>query len=696
MRSLSNVFLSVVFFAILTTFADACVLNGPRYQLASDTVRWSLELSEGESCLRGVRFNNVVVDKLIIVSAPQTGHITLHGTGFSYNVAKNFWGRDFFSLMVSGAINKVPGSSTIEVEVSVSNADGSRRFSTMKPSQPSPAGSAASLPSSPLPINDLCGLANDVAANSAPTTNLCSTGSASVVSGDGPWRWSCTSGNGGTTAQCSAPVRAASWVQKPGPSVDLFTNPYYTCVNNYYISASGSDTNNGSSDSPWLTLRHADSTPRAPGDCINVAPGTYDGLTVTRGGNAAKATGYVVYRCQTMDACIINGNAGHSGSEAVDFDFSHASASQPNTVNYVQFDGFVLVGKPPAAQGYGVGFNVYNGDNSNKVASHHVWLLNSIVHGFGQGGIAFCCGEYQYSIHNTSYGNANTQCDAQGSGLAINISHTIPGYTPTVDDKTNPNSLLGPTWEKGDGTFFRIVFEYNVTYNNALTRCGTISKPFDTDGNGIIFDTNAGFAGNSTNYTAPMLAAFNVTYNNGGGGVHVFRSSNVTVANNTCFNNYLDPFMQGSARACIDDSEGSGSTFINNIAVAIPATVSSCGYFVAPYTMWNNSVIGDPQAGQATDTFGNNLTDTIGTSCQGEIHVDNGDNYSATSNKESTNPMWVDVGNTSPGMENTSSGGINFALRPGSPAIGYGLAEAYLPPQSVDVGACSSSVTICP
>ena len=63
-------------------------------------------------------FNNVVVDKLMVVSAPQTGRVMLQGTGFSYKAASDFQGRDFFSLIVSGATNEVPGSSTIEVEVS--------------------------------------------------------------------------------------------------------------------------------------------------------------------------------------------------------------------------------------------------------------------------------------------------------------------------------------------------------------------------------------------------------------------------------------------------------------------------------------------------------------------------------------------------------------------------------------------------
>src|SRR6516225_5131309 len=98
MRFSANVLLSVILLAISSTFVDACVLNGPRYQLASDTVHWSLELSHSETCLRGVRFNNVMVDKLMVVSAPQTGHVELHGTGFSYKAARDLQGRDFFSL----------------------------------------------------------------------------------------------------------------------------------------------------------------------------------------------------------------------------------------------------------------------------------------------------------------------------------------------------------------------------------------------------------------------------------------------------------------------------------------------------------------------------------------------------------------------------------------------------------------------
>nr|MBP9758161.1 fibro-slime domain-containing protein [Candidatus Dojkabacteria bacterium] len=57
----------------------------------------------------------------------------------------------------------------------------------------------------PVPtVNGLCGTANNSTVPTAPTTNLCSTGTATSVSGTGPWTWSCTGSGNGTTASCSA------------------------------------------------------------------------------------------------------------------------------------------------------------------------------------------------------------------------------------------------------------------------------------------------------------------------------------------------------------------------------------------------------------------------------------------------------------------------------------------------------------
>jgi hypothetical protein len=56
-------------------------------------------------------------------------------------------------------------------------------------------------------INGTCGTANGTTVTSAPSTNLCATGTATTVTGTGLWNWSCGVSNGGTTADCSAPIQ---------------------------------------------------------------------------------------------------------------------------------------------------------------------------------------------------------------------------------------------------------------------------------------------------------------------------------------------------------------------------------------------------------------------------------------------------------------------------------------------------------
>lgn len=57
------------------------------------------------------------------------------------------------------------------------------------------------------PVNGACGTANGTLVTVAPSTNLCVTGTASSVTGTGPWSWTCDGANGGTTASCSALFR---------------------------------------------------------------------------------------------------------------------------------------------------------------------------------------------------------------------------------------------------------------------------------------------------------------------------------------------------------------------------------------------------------------------------------------------------------------------------------------------------------
>ncbi|MBI5548772.1 MAG: hypothetical protein HY901_33235 [Deltaproteobacteria bacterium] len=69
------------------------------------------------------------------------------------------------------------------------------------------------------PVNGACGSANGQSFTSAPTTNLCSSGTASALSGSGPWTWTCAGSNGGSTASCAASLSAT--VKRPSAPRNL-------------------------------------------------------------------------------------------------------------------------------------------------------------------------------------------------------------------------------------------------------------------------------------------------------------------------------------------------------------------------------------------------------------------------------------------------------------------------------------------
>lgn len=57
-------------------------------------------------------------------------------------------------------------------------------------------------------VNGVCGSSNSGAFTAAPTANLCSAGTASSVTGNGPWNWTCAGTGGGTTASCQANIES--------------------------------------------------------------------------------------------------------------------------------------------------------------------------------------------------------------------------------------------------------------------------------------------------------------------------------------------------------------------------------------------------------------------------------------------------------------------------------------------------------
>lgn len=522
-----------------------------------------------------------------------------------------------------------------------------------------------------------------------------------------------------------------SVAETPGPSIGLYQHPWYRCVRNFYVAVNGNDRSNGTSPTtPWATIERADTLSRSGGDCINVAPGIYrQNVLIQHGGLAPTATGYVVYRCSSGPPVI--GGSGNCHVLAPGgghlWGFRYAG-------NFVVVDGFELDGnnslKPDGIadtciasddETYGLGASSYQAGAS----SHHIWIINNIIHHCNLGGVDFNGKEWVYSIHNTVYHNA-WQSGYQGSGIGYVVQQCIEAGvancyingilgTPASDYTYVPaghdTAAFDP--EAGVYTPFHDVVAWNVVYNNRINYDNPVPCGAHTDGNGIIMDTFLDRVSLKLRYPYQTLVMNNISFYNGGRGIHVFAASNVTVANNTVFNNNTDTCLASAAYVLGDLSQagGTNNVWVNNISLSVPNFVGNTCALMAG----NGRGIVD-----INNTYISNVLSTVEPKDKAG-HVpcifDNDKIYfSCSSNHCGTNPAFVNASaGVAAGRNNQPLGGrwipgnSNFAITSNSPAYRYAvnrrncilllfqcLTESDLPVTSTDAGACHDTVPVCP
>jgi parallel beta-helix repeat protein len=419
----------------------------------------------------------------------------------------------------------------------------------------------------------------------------------------------------------SVPYRDASEVTRNMMFLPAHVAAPYTCVVNYYVSKSGSDNNSGLIGSPWLTVSRAISALTKIGGlhggvCVNVGPGTYTESNYANGlsGRSDTPTGYLVFRSSTAHRAIIQvplSQAALPTGNSFRFDNAH----------YIVVDGFVLVGQ------------VFRGSTSNGVALNafggpgdHIKVLNNIIHHHGGAGIGAVHTDYLVAEGNVIYGNANSST-YQVSGIS--------SWQAVASD-----SAAG----------FHTVIRNNIVFENAEVDDG---HSVHTDGNGIIIDdfrnTQAGSKFES--YAQETLIENNLTFGNGGSGIHIFLSDHVTVRNNTSFNNNLDSRNPATWRGGIDVLWGASNKFVNNISVANTRANRDNRSYVDASTdfsnmgnIWKNNLSFDGTPGQASILILNSSS-TINTK---------------DANLLGSDPLFADAS------------AADFTLRPGSPAIDSG------------------------
>ena len=314
---------------------------------------------------------------------------------------------------------------------------------------------------------------------------------------------------------------------------------------NYYVSAAGSNSNDGkSSGKPFLTIQKAaDLT--APGDTVFVMNGVYNStsgpvLNITRSGTP---NGFITYKALP----------GHTPKLT-------ASGNVWNAVSingsYVVFAGFELVGNNEKltyagamasyteAKNGGTNWSAYANYNTNAISiggpkaeskfPHHIVIRGCTVHDFPGGGINAIQSDYTTIENNVVYNNGWYMMYA-GSGISI--------LTPFNSDRE---------------TIYRNVIRNNICHTNKTT-IPWISQGKLSDGNGIIIDVNQHGYDNQTStvpnsneaYLGRTLVENNLSVNNGGSGIHAFKADHVDIINNTAYHNgtvvgYADIFSNQS------------------------------------------------------------------------------------------------------------------------------------------------------
>lgn len=302
----------------------------------------------------------------------------------------------------------------------------------------------------------------------------------------------------------------------------------------FYVSPDGSDTAPGTIESPFRSIGRvftAISDLRA-NDIVIVMPGVYsEQVIVSKGGDAR---GYLTLRSQVPHAAKIR--SPQKTYSAVNI-----------TRSYVAFEGFDV---QAGGSGHGIEATFIDGNPANN-GPHHIKITNNISHQNAGSGIGLAYGDFYTIEGNICYGNCAFN-PYQGSGISIYAARSVPG-----SDELFRNFVRG-----------------NVCFDNIVIDLPGDPEPAHSDGNGIIVDdlTNSQSGHPAGVYPFRTLVENNVCYRNGGRGVHVFLSNNVTVLNNTSYRNNRDRLNPGTWRGELSNVGSSHTIWANNIGVADPAS----------------------------------------------------------------------------------------------------------------------------
>ncbi|MCC5631644.1 right-handed parallel beta-helix repeat-containing protein [Nostoc sphaeroides CHAB 2801] len=310
----------------------------------------------------------------------------------------------------------------------------------------------------------------------------------------------------------------------------------------YYVSGKGNDRNSGlTTSSAFRTIQRAADLTK-PGDTVLIMNGVYNNahpsgsvLNIKRSG---RANAWITYKAYPEHRPKLQHNGWH-GIWIIE------------GASYIEVNGLEVVGNNGnISRAYGLSqkYNQLNPlTNGNCISingeqnsySRHIRILNNKVHDCGGGGIGATAADYITIDNNEVFNNA---------------WYSVHGCSGI--------SLLN-NWNSDNNQNYKMFITRNKVYNNRMLvpwlQTGKIQ-----DGNGIIIDRgmNKQKGSKLSPYRGRTLIANNISYKNGGGGIHTFQSENIDIVYNTTYLNNQSPEISGGQ---ISINASNNINVLNNI-----------------------------------------------------------------------------------------------------------------------------------
>lgn len=335
--------------------------------------------------------------------------------------------------------------------------------------------------------------------------------------------------------QPTAPFVKISFEIQIGPEsgsnrAELRLDNVYYAKPAYYVRPTGSDKNDGRSEqAPFATPQKAIDV-AGPGNIVLVMNGTYmphdvqEGVVAFR--HAGTPSAWIVLKNysghQPVFSAVGTWNAIRLGQRG-----TTAKPSAEPALAYIETRGLRirgdadvakekyadLIGKPdPHTNSNGI--NITGRYETNK--PHHIRIADNVVEYCAGAGIGSGEADW-FTIENNIVRNNCWWMIYAGSGISM---------------------LDNSNFDSAENVYKMLISNNQVSGNRCFVPWGKIKKI--SDGNGIIIDTNYVPAKNQI-YLGRTLAQNNLSFNNGGSGIHSFRSHQIDIINNTAYMNGASP-----------------------------------------------------------------------------------------------------------------------------------------------------------